>query len=87
MYLPRLTDDELIRYANSTHDTLTGTDLECELLKRFVALIADTEGEGKFINVLDDFDYTDAEDLRADLYLAAAVREAVNNNPYQSIDN
>lgn len=87
MYLPALNDDELIRYADSTLDPLTSTDLERELLKRFVARLAEEDEEKSFATVLGDFDYADAEDLRADLNLAAAVREATGINPYQPINN
>lgn len=87
MYLPTLTDDELIRYAEQVADSLTTTDLERELLKRWKEQIAEGELDTSFAAVLEDFDHDSAENLRADLDLAAAVRESVENNPYQPLDN
>jgi hypothetical protein len=72
MYLPNLTDIELARHARAELNARVSTALEVELLKRFEALIESTETA--FTDVLDEFDYEDAAELRADLNLANAIR-------------
>lgn len=52
MYLPALTDPELIRYADQTLDPLTSTDLERELLKRFEAAGSYDDLEEQFSSFL-----------------------------------
>jgi len=39
MYLPALNDEELLRYAESTQNAITSTDLEIELVKRMAMLL------------------------------------------------
>lgn len=42
-HLANLTNDELLRYARSTEDSLTTTELEREFTKRFEALLNDSD--------------------------------------------
>lgn len=83
MYLPNLTDLELAQHARAEFNSLVSTDLEVELLKRFELLL--DSPENALADVLDEFDYEDAADLRADLNLAIAIREATDANPYQPV--
>lgn len=62
MYLPTLNDEELLRYAESTQNAITSTDLEIELVKRMAALL-DDQGDDR-LAPLDEIDAS-AEDVRA----------------------
>lgn len=63
MYLPMLTDEELLTHAEQTMHALTTSDLERELIKRLQARV--DLGDDERIAVLDDVDADDADDLRA----------------------
>lgn len=65
MSYAHLTDDELLRIAQAEHDPLTGTPLEAELIKRMGPLLDAAVTNQALIDVLDEFDVTKADDLRA----------------------
>jgi hypothetical protein len=54
MYLPSLTDDELVRYAYQSENALTSTELERELASRLEALL---DGSSEQIaEIVDEYD-------------------------------
>lgn len=55
MYLPGLNESEFLRYAEQQLDTLTSSDVERELLRRYTALIDNSEAYQPFIDVLDEY--------------------------------
>lgn len=61
MYLPSLSDDELVRHAENVADSLTQSDMERELLRRLEARVAnDTD---PLVQLAEEFEL-DAEELR-----------------------
>jgi hypothetical protein len=63
MYLPMLSDEELITHAEQTTDPIVTSDLERELIKRLQARV--DLGDDERIAVLDEVDADDADDLKA----------------------
>lgn len=59
MYLPTLSNAELIRFAEQTQDDLTTSDLERELTKRLAAV-----EDNELLNFLAEKEIDDADDLR-----------------------
>lgn len=63
MYLPSLTDKELVAYADQTQDPLTTSELENELAKRLELRVY--AGHDEIIDILSDRFIDTAEELKA----------------------
>jgi len=78
MYLPSLTDRELVHHADVTFDALTATDVQIELTKRFTAVLDELDSTEEARAMLDEYSVADPATLRTALDKAAALDERVN---------
>lgn len=75
MYLPALTDRELVHHADVTFDVLSATDLQVELTKRFTAVLDELDSTEEARALLDEYSVADPATLRTALDKAAALDE------------
>lgn len=77
MYLPALTDEELLVHADQTLHDLTTSDLERELAKRLQARV--DLGDDKRIELLDEEDIDSVEALRKHLDAIDSIKSVVED--------
>lgn len=78
MYLPALTDKELLSYADSTLDPLTSTELERELIKRLQDLF-DAQPETPMQDALDEHNIITPQDLQDLVDERDGLREKIDS--------
>lgn len=63
MYLPSMNDEELLRYASQNLNSLTSTDMERELIKRFDALLQSEDDYAPLVEIFNNhsFEVTDLQ--------------------------
>lgn len=74
MYLPQLTNRELVDYAESQLDDLTSTATERELIKRMDRLVLAED----FATVAEDYEIENPEKLRAALEKLDSIEQIIN---------
>lgn len=91
MYLPSLNDEELLRYADSTQNAITSTDLEVELTKRLAALL-DNQDDDRLAPL--DKIGASAEDVRAivdalieNCTTSAAMLKTINDHGIDDLED
>lgn len=73
MYLPSLTDQELLVHAERTMDPITTSDLERELMKRLQARL-DDDPDDSIMGVLGDHNIFAVDDLKAHFDVVDAIK-------------